>query len=742
MTNTRGALAAMALALMTTSAPVLAKAAPARPWMNTALTPDQRADLMISQMTQAEKLTLVSGYFGTDLGAFKAPKGSRDGVAGFVPGVERLGLPPQWQSDAGVGVATQGAAKIKFEKTALPSGLSTTASWNPDLAYRGGAMLGAESRASGMNVQLAGGVDLMRDPRNGRNFEYGGEDPLLAGVMVGAQIRGIQSNGVISTVKHYAFNDQETGRTQANAIIGDAAGRMSDLLAFEIAIEQSDAGSVMCSYNRVNGAYACQNDHLLNQVLKGDWGFKGYVMSDWGATHSTADSANRGLDQETGVGLGQVKPDEYYGSGKLAKAIAAGEVSQSRLDDMVHRIVRTMFARGVVDHPVAVAPIDFAADAKVTQADEEQGIVLLKNAADILPLKAELKRIAIIGSHANVGVLSGGGSAQVYPVGKNAVPGLEPTGWPGPVVYDPSSPMTFIQTQAAGAHVAYAEGDDIAAAARLAARSEIAIVFVHQWTAESQDFALTLPDNQDALVAAVAAANPHTIVVVESGGPVFMPWADKVQGLVEAWYPGTAGGAAIADVLFGKVDASGRLPATFPRDLSQLVRHDIDGAGLADDKGFDVHYFEGAAVGYKWFDAHHLEPLFPFGYGLSYSHFAYSDLKATLAGDEVTVSFAVKNVGARPGMDVPQVYVSPQAGGWEAPKRLAGFKKVELAPGQSTEVSVVVDPRLLAVFDETAHGWRRAAGLYKVMLGASSRDMKATTGLQLPAQTLPASFHP
>ena len=606
MTNTRGALAAMALALMATSAPVLAHAAPAQAWMNTSLSPDQRADLMIAQMTQGEKLTLVSGYFGTDLGAFHAPKGSRDGVAGFVPGIERLGLPPQWQSDAGVGVATQGAAKIKFEKTALPSGLSTTASWNPELAYHGGAMLGAESRASGMNVQLAGGVDLMRDPRNGRNFEYGGEDPLLAGVMVGAQIRGIQSAGVISTVKHYAFNDQETGRTQANALIGDAPGRMSDLLAFEIAIEQSDAGSVMCSYNRLNGDYACENDYLLNHVLKGDWGFKGYVMSDWGATHSTVASANKGLDQETGVGLGQVKPDEYYGSGKLGAAITAGQVPESRLNDMVHRIVRTMFAKGVVDHPVAVAQIDFAADAKVTQADEEQGIVLLKNAGDILPLKATLKRIAIIGAHANVGVLSGGGSAQVYPVGKNAVPGLEPTGWPGPVVYDPSSPMKFIAAQAPGAHVDYAEGHDIAEAAKLAAQSEVAVVFVHLWTAESQDFSISLPGNQDALVAAVAAANPHTIVVVESGGPALMPWADKVAGIAEAWFPGTAGGAAIANVLFGKVDASGRLPATFPRDLSQLVRHDIDGAGLPEDKEFDVHYSEGATVGYKWFDAHHL----------------------------------------------------------------------------------------------------------------------------------------
>ncbi|MDB5669409.1 MAG: glycosyl hydrolase [Alphaproteobacteria bacterium] len=710
-----------------------------RPWMDVSLSPDARASAVLKEMSRDEKLVLVFGYFSsTDKGRnYSPPAGARPGAAGYVAGIPRLGIPPQWQTDAGIGVATQGAAQQKRERTALPSGTGTAATWNPDLAYKGGAMIGSEARSSGFNVMLAGGVDLVREPRNGRNFEYGGEDPLLAGTMVGAQIAGIQSNRIVSTVKHYALNDQETGRGILDARIDPDQARMSDLLAFEFAIERSSPGSVMCAYNQVNGAHACENDWLLNQVLKRDWGFRGYVMSDWGATHSTERSVNAGLDQDSGFPFDK---EPYFGA-PLKAAVAAGRVSQQRLDDMARRILRSMFAVGAIDQEVVPGPIDFAAHAAVTRADAEQAAVLLKNRDSILPLGPDVRSIVVIGSHADKGVLSGGGSSQTYPAGGNAVPGLQPTGWPGPVVYYPSSPLDAIRALAPNAKVIFVDGSDPAEAARAAAGADVALVFANQWASESIDVPLTLADNQDALIEAVAAANKRSVVVLETGGPVLMPWLDRVSAVLEIWYPGTSGGGAVANLLFGRINPSGRLPVTFPRDLGQLPRSTLDGVGLPEGQVFTVDYSEGATVGYKWFDSKNLQPLFPFGHGLSYTSFGYEGLKAVSANGGLTVSFRVRNTGAARGMDVPQVYVSPAGGaGWEAPKRLGGFSKVDLAPGAETVVSVKVDPRLLAVFRSGT--WRIAGGSYKVMLGASSRDIRQSISVTVPARTLPVTYRP
>ena len=657
--------AAIAIAV---AAPMSVHAAPARPWMNSKLSADERAQLALKAMTRDEKMRIIFGYFGTDFvpKKYKAVAGAIQGTAGYVPGIPRLGISPQWETDAGVGVATQGGAKIKPPHTALPSGLGTAATWNPDLAFAGGRMIGSEARASGFNVQLAGGINLLRDPRNGRNFEYGGEDPLLAGTIVGSEIAGIQSNNIISTTKHYAVNDLETGRFYHDARIDPGAARMSDLLAFQFAIERGNPGSVMCAYNRINGAYACENDWLLNQVLKGDFGYQGYVMSDWGAVHSTEASANSGLDQQSGYPFDDAP---YFGK-PLAAAIAAGRVPESRLNDMAARILRSMFAHGVIDHPVKHVPIDAAANAAVSRADAEQAAVLLKNDRGLLPLGPNARRIVIIGAYADRGVLSGGGSSQVYPEGVNAVPGLDPTGWPGPVVYFPSSPMKAIQALAPGASVTFVDGKDPAAAARAAAGADVALVFLNQWTSESIDTSMTLPDNQDALVEAVAAANPNTVAILENGGPVLMPWAGRVPAILEAWYPGTAGGEAIANLLFGRVNPSGHLPVTFPREESQLPRPVRPGTGLKDGDMFTIDYSEGAAVGYKWFDAKGLEPLFPFGHGLSYTSFGYGPVSARANPDgSVTASFTVQNTGKLPGMDVAQVYVSAPAG---VPKRPSG----------------------------------------------------------------------
>ncbi|HWZ88134.1 MAG TPA: beta-glucosidase [Polyangiaceae bacterium] len=709
-----------------------APAAASSHWLDRTLAPDERAARLIAALTPDEKLTLLTGYFGAqkDWNQYRSPE-ARPQSAGFVRGLPRLGFTPQWQSDAGSGVATQGEAPPELERTVLPAGILTASTWNPALAERGGTMIGSEARSTGYNVMLAGGVDLLREPGCGRNFEYGGEDPLLAGTMVGALVRGIQSNHIVSTIKHFALNDQETGRDSVNVLIDEAAARMSDLLAFQIALEQGDPGSVMCSYNRVNGVHACQNDWLLNQVLKRDWGFKGYVMSDWGAQHDTVENANHGLDQETGVSKG------YQWLDKLSGAIARGDVSPARLDDMAERIARTLIAKGAVDDPVSPGPIDFAAHARVTEEDAEEGIVLLKNDG-VLPLPAGNKKIALIGGHADVGVLTGGGSAQVYAPGGNAVPGLGPTRWPGPQVYARSSPLEALRAELPAAAITWASGADLSAARAAAAQADIAVVFVTQWTAEAMDFSLTLPDDQDLLVDAVARANPHTIVVLETGGPVVMPWLERVAGVVEAWYPGSQGGRAIARVLSGAVCPSGHLPVTFPRSLAQLPRQKIVGEGLPRGQVFEVHYDEGAAVGYRWYDKNGFAPTFPFGHGLSYTTFAQDHLAARVDAAELKVSFRVRNTGARPGKAVAQVYVSPVAGGWEAPKRLGAFAKVELAPGASVDTTVSVDPRLLAVFDAPRNGFHIAPGSYRVTLAASARDRGQSVTVTLPERWLPA----
>jgi beta-glucosidase len=719
-----------------------------RPWMDTNLSAEARADLILKEMTLAEKLQLTFGYFSTDakwsitpIKNFVFPAEGLPYSAGFVPGIERLGIPNQWETDAGVGVATQTVpeaartADLPRGRTALPSGINTAATWNPEVAEAGGAMIGNEAFLSGFNVQLAGGMNLMREPRNGRNFEYGGEDPLLAGVITGHEIKGIQSNHVISTLKHYAFNDQETNRNQMDHQIEDKAARESDLLGFQIAYETGNPGSVMCSYNRVNGHYACENDWLLNQVLKTDWGFKGYVMSDWGATHSTTQAANAGLDQQSGWAFDR----SPYFHGALREAVNNGYVSQERANDMAKRILWAMFEVGLFDTPVKgdqAATIDYEKNGKISQTDSEEGMVLLKNTPGLLPLSKTAKSILIVGAHADVGVLSGGGSSQVYPKGGSPVADEYGKGFPGPKTWYPSSPMKGIQARTT-ATVTYLDGKDVKAAAAAAKKADVVIVFGEQWTGEGFDVPdLNLPNNQDALISAVAKANKKTVVVLETGGPVVMPWLSKVGAVIEAWYPGSNGGEAIARVLTGEVNPSGHLPATFPASLDQLPRPVLEGDPKLDSDSHPMSNYniEGAAVGYKWFDKKGYKPLFPFGHGLSYTTFALSDLTATAEGKGVKASFSVKNTGGVAGKEVAQIYVSGT--GWEAPKRLGAFQKVEVAPGESQSVSVTVDPRLLATYDSASKTWNIAAGDYKVMLATSADDIVQTVTVHLDAQTL------
>jgi beta-glucosidase len=680
-------------------------------------------------MTQTEKLQLVQGGVTTNQTfGYSVPRGA----GGWVPGNTRLNIPTLYLADGSVGVGNSvGPA------TALPSSIASAASWDLNEATKYGNVIGTELADYGINVNLGGNVNLIgRDPRDGRTFETKGEDPILAGKITAAHINAIQAQHIIGGIKHFSFNDQESGRTTANVLIDERGGRESDLLAFEIGIKDSNVQSVMCSYNLTNGVYDCENSHLLNDVLKHDWNFSGFVMSDWWATHSTASAANNGLDQE-------MPNQQYFAS--LGTAVSSGSVPQSRLDNMVHRILRAMYEVGIFDYPQTIQPIPASADAAIAQETEEQGAVLLKNPANQLPLSNSISSIAVIGSHADVAVLSGGGSAQVQPVGGavSTQPNNPcPPCW-APVVWDPSSPLKAIQAMVPGARVQYANGSDANTAASLAASSQVAIVFVNQWASEGMDetsLALTdyvdpTPIDQDALVSTVAAANPHTIVVIESGGPILMPWLNQVSAVLEAWYPGQNGGTAIAHLLFGVANPSGKLPITFPTSDAQLPRpvtpQPPDGG-----TPFDVKYSEGYNIGYKWFDANGVTPLFPFGFGLSYTTFSVTNPEVvnnltSTSKPSFQVTFTLANTGSITGAEVAQVYLGMPANLNEPPKRLVGWQKVKLDPGASQSVTIEVDQNdsshPMSYWDTTSSAWKVGSGTYTVNLGNSSAATSLAT---------------
>ena len=689
------------------------------PWMDKRLSPDQRADMVVKEMTLDEKIQLVHG---TGWGVLRAgspvPAPSNLG-AGFVAGIPRLGIPDINQADSAVGIRM--AALQSRYATLLPSVLGLAATWDSEAATLYGSVIGRELRDQGFNMSIGGGVDLAREPRNGRNFEYAGEDPILAGTIVGHLAEGVQSQQVMGDIKHYAVNDQETGRNILNAVIDKRSLRETDLLAFQIAIGIAHPAGVMCSYNKINGDYACENDYTLNQVLKNEWGFKGFVLSDWEGTHSTVKAALAGLDQE--------EPGYGYFGEPLKQAVQKGEVPMSRLDDMVHRILRSMFATGVIDNPPVRSVVDPFRGRDDSQHIAEESIVLLKNSDNQLPLSAaSIKSIALIGGHADVGVLSGSGSAQVDAPGGNAIdPKPGPSEWQKPI-YFPSSPLRYIRAKAPDARVEYNDGKDSDSAASFAKSADVAIVFVTQPQSEGHDSpTLSLPNNQDALVAAVAAANPHTIVVIENGGPVSMPWIDKVSAVLETWYPGIGGAQALSNILFGDVNPSGKLPITFAKSEADLPHPKIQGMELLPPPGsrrgeqlppFDVNYTEGLKVGYKWFEAENKQPLFAFGHGLSYTTFAYSDLKT----DGSQVSFMIANTGQRKGADIAQVYVELPESIGEPFRRLVAWQRVELAAGESKQVRLALDPLYLSIFDVQKNQFQEVSGEYRILVGSSSAD--------------------
>jgi beta-glucosidase len=700
---------------------------PEMKWMNKSLSADARASLVVKEMTLDEKVLLMHGNGMEGWGKPNPNAWLGNGGAGFVLGIPRLGIPIIQMSDAAYGVRSSG--ENGRYSTALPSNLGSAASWDPEASCAYGALIGRELRAQGYNMTLGGGVNVTREPRNGRTFEYLGEDPVLAGTLVGHRIMCEQGQHVIGDIKHYAVNDQESGRNEIDSIISKRAMRESDLLAFEIGIKIGNPQAVMCSYNAVNGDFACENKYLLTEVLRKDWGFQGFVLSDWGGTHSTVKASDAGLDNEEPL-------EDFYGS-KLKEAVEGGKISQAELDEHVHRIIRAMIVSGIVDDPLKRSVIDPEAGFETARKIEEQSTVLLRNKDAVLPLDpAKVHSIAVIGKNADTGMMSGGGSAQVDP------PGRPPTTWQEHVWW-PSSPLKAIAAKSASIETKFASGDDLAAAAALAKRSDVAIVFVYQWTSEGMDLAnLSLPDGQDKLIEAVAAANPKTVVVLETGTAVTMPWVDKVSGIVEAWYSGSKGADAVANILFGDVNPGAKLPMTFPLSEADLPHSQLvvpppgaQGAAAVMKTGtakptFAMHYDEGLKVGYKWYDAEKKPVLFPFGFGLSYTTYSYADLKVS-AGSEPTVSFEVKNTGSRDGSEIAEIYASLPAGSGEPPKRLIGWSKVPLKAGESKKVKVAIDPKYLSVYDEAKDGWKLLPGSYTIMVGGSSQALELTNTVEL-----------
>jgi beta-glucosidase len=718
------------------------------PWSDASLSPDARADMAIKELSLEEKISLLHGQGG--FGPNAGPTASNGG-AGWSVGISRLGIPAIQMADSAYGV-TRGASSGRYS-TALPNNLAAASSWDPQAAFEYGALIGRELRAEGYSMSLGGGVNLTREPRNGRTFEYQGEDPLLAGTLAGNFVKGVQSENIIGDLKHYAVNDQESGRNAVDANIDKRSMRETDLRAFEIALQISDAGAFMCSYNRVNGDFACENSYLLTDVLKKDFHFPGFVLSDWGGTHSTAKASHAGLDQE--------QPGKNFFGDALQKAVESGEVSQAEIDEHVHRILRTIFATGLFDHPVVKQVPDVDRGFEVAQSLAEKSIVLLKNGQNVLPFEAaRLHSVVLIGGHADVGVITGGGSAQVDAPGGSAVPQPAPQPGANPManfarrqVWLPSSPLRALAAKLPSSKVSYLAGDDLALAATAAKAADLAIVFAYQHESEGMDLkTLDLSEDQNKLIETVAAANPKTIVVLETGSPATMPWIDHVAAVVEAWYPGIRGAEALARILTGEINPTGKLAITFPKSDADLPHPtlvmpppssqpsrpapgaDISSYMAAMAKGlppFETYYDEKLKVGYKWYDAEKRPVLFPFGFGLSYTTYSYSGL-VVKGGDEVNASFIVRNTGKRAGSEIAQVYVSlPDAAG-EPPKRLIGWARVELAPGQSKRVSVPVSRDRLTVYDEASDSWKLIPGHYTVMAGGSSQDLPLHQPIALP----------
>jgi beta-glucosidase len=632
-------------------------------------------------------------------------------------------------------------------ETVFPAQIALASSWNTELAYKKGAAQADEAFKSGRNVILGPGVSSSRTPLAGRTPEYLGEDSLLSGTLATADIKGIQTGNpdepVMAVIKHYIANEQELDRQTSSSNMDGRTLREVYNAPFRIAISKANPGGVMCAYDQVNGTYACENP-ILNNLLKGDTHFDGYVVSDFGAVHSTAPSLNAGLDQE-------LNRPRFYTPVNINAAIDAGQVTQGEIDAAAFRVVQAYIKAGLFDHPLPTTPSTSSSTPEhkaLAVAEAEQGSVLLKNEGNILPLGSSAKTIAVIGPTASNTPTNGVSAATVCAEG---TPGGFGGGNPCP---NPVAPLDAITARAAqvGASVTFDNGSDPAAAAAIASSADVAIVFGYAKQGEGADrTTLALDGNGDALISAVAAANPNTLVILETGSATTMPWLSSVKGVVEAWYPGDQQGTALAALLYGDVNFTGKLPMTFPKSLADTPEQTpaqypgvfADGTTTrpAGDRTSvrQVSYSEGLAVGYKWYDSQGIAPLFPFGFGLSYTVYSYngglSVTPSTNGNRPLKVNFRVTNFGTTAGTQTSQVYLTLPSSTGEPGKRLVGFVQTTLKPRQSQRVQVTIDPRSadlpLSYYDTTSHTWTIAPGAYTVQVGGSSRDLPVSATFQV-----------
>ncbi|MEU7834100.1 glycoside hydrolase family 3 C-terminal domain-containing protein [Nonomuraea sp. NPDC049129] len=786
--------------------------------------PEQRAERMLARMTLDEKIAMLHGV-GFEFGK---------GYAGRIPGNTRLGIPAIYLADGPNGVAN-GSTGI----TAFPAAINGSATWDTALMRRYGEAVGAEQAGKGHNVALAPTINIVRSPRWGRTFETFSEDPYLTARMATEEVKGVQSQGVIAMPKHFAANNQETDRGKVDVRVSERALNEIYYPGFRAAVRDGGARSVMCAYPKVNGTYACENGDLLRGALKDAMAFTGFVVSDWGATHSTVASADAGLDVEM--------PGSTYFGDALKQAVAAGQVTVAAIDDKVRRILSAMYRTGLFDRDYTPRDeVSTPAHRELARGLAEQGMVLLKNERGVLPLN-KARSLAVIGDAAgDHATFYGGGSAALQPsttvsplagltaragggvtlnqargtLGTGALPvlsgdllrpasgdgpGLTATYYPAPdftgdpvlTRVEPSVSFSTAPSGVTGTWSArwtgtltppktggyrfslngsgqarlYIDGKLVAAnhtefggiahgladltagrtvsikleystagslfgaalqlgwaapdpalpaeAVAAARRSDVALVFVNDAISEGADRdSLALPGDQDQLIEAVAAANPRTVVVLNTGAPSLMPWLNRVAGVLQAWYPGQEYGNAVAAVLFGDVNPSGKLPVTFPADDRQGpdVAYGFPGDGTT------VRYDEGLNVGYRWYDARRRRPLFPFGHGLSYTSFAYDNLRA----DSHAVRVRVTNTGARAGAETAQLYLGFPSAAGEPPQQLKGFQKVWLRPGQSTVVTFPLDSAALSSWSPAAKRWVASHGVFTAAVGASSRDLRVT----------------
>jgi beta-glucosidase len=870
MDSGRGSRRVVAIACILAVSTVLipfSTAVSKQPNMDRPPSPNERAKQLLERMSLREKIEMLHGEFPAPYAFYNEP-------------IERLGIPALTMADGPAGVRVSNPEVNEGKATALPAPIALAAGWDRSLAAEYGDLLGREAFLTGHNVLLAPAVDIARVPVAGRVFEAFGEDPYLQGEIARSVVRGIQSHPVVATVKHYNVYNQETDRFFVSAEVSERALQEIYTPPFEAAVKDGRAGAVMCSYNRVNEVYACENRHLLTTILKNQLGFRGWVMSDFGSTPSTVRAARAGLDQEM--------PSEVFFGDELVAAVRSGKVSMATIDDKVMRILRQMFRLGLFDRPVQVGPLPEQQHGRRALGIAKKGIVLLKNSGSLLPLKdLSPQSIAIIGADADNASAAGGGSSHVQPtyevspldairrragagVRVDHAPGTDPvsaasllpgpapvpssvmapagtegdiqglrarywtnTGFQGEPVLDRTEPQAAVNlgllfalpafgtsslppvppeligspisirwtgtitapttgdyelslTSLGGSrlyldgelaidhwgphdlatkkvsvqlvggephkiridhvadhpsvggfglvgatvkfgwrHPANAISPAVQRAAMLAGASDVAVVVVRDYETEQSDRPnLTLPNEQDGLIRAVAAANPRTIVVLNTGAPVAMPWLGRVPAVIEAWYGGQEQGNALAAVLFGDVNPSGKLPITFPRRLSETPTSapeqfpGVNGSAA---------YTEGVFVGYRGYDRFGIDPLFPFGHGLSYTSFDYRDLRVASGGKKgvAQVAFTVVNTGAERGSEVAQVYVGELPADVETPPRqLAGFARAALAPGERQRVIVNVRRRSLSYWNSRADKWATPKGRVPVYVGSSSRDIR------------------